>query len=513
MINLFQNAELIRNVRSQLRPRKVAAVAAICAVLSISVGYYFALRPANAGDKAGAMELLEFVVGAQALILTAGGSIACLNSIYKEKEQNSFDFQRVTRLTPLELTIGKLFGPPILMYFVCLCLMPLAIFASAVARPRFSFLLMAYVVLLAASIAFHTVSLMMSVLSIRGSQTGAIILLLLLLWISVYSGNMLSSGLFRLSSLGPFFAPQLVSETTWDPVQIETTFKSDSYEYTLNHGMTDVVFGYHVHHAPILLLVDSLLALWFFLAVVRNIKRDPAEYELYSPAQSLGFAFFMNLIFLAFFNWHYRDNSAGPGFLLFLNMAVFALLGIALIRNRERTRRVLRSSTGYPAWMAIAWPAPLLFAGTISVGALIAIGAAYSGTAGKSSELSFFTFRCLFFALWLIRDLQFLQWMGLRRGRHPLVMGVLYLTIVYISAAILLTALTGSEPAWNAYSAFLFPTPVFNLDLVSWAIHPAVWSSAILAQFAAIAFLFYLQRRKLSELGEAPPAAESRVVA
>ena len=118
MINLFQNAELIRNVRSQLRPRKVAAVAVICAVLSISVGYYFALRPANAGDKAGAMELLEFVVGAQALILAAGGSIACLNSIYKEKEQNSFDFQRVTRLTPLELTIGKLFGPPILMYFV-----------------------------------------------------------------------------------------------------------------------------------------------------------------------------------------------------------------------------------------------------------------------------------------------------------------------------------------------------------------------------------------------------------
>ena len=43
-----------------------------------------------------------------ALVLGAGGGIACLNSVFKEKEQNSFDFQRLTRLTPLELALGKL---------------------------------------------------------------------------------------------------------------------------------------------------------------------------------------------------------------------------------------------------------------------------------------------------------------------------------------------------------------------------------------------------------------------
>ena len=32
-------------------------------------------------------------------------------------------------------------------------------------------------------------------------------------------------------------------------------------------------------------------------------KRDPNYYEIYSPLQSLGFAIFLNLLFVAFFNW------------------------------------------------------------------------------------------------------------------------------------------------------------------------------------------------------------------
>jgi hypothetical protein len=156
---LLRNPELIRNARMQLRTRKVLAVAAICAVLSFSVGYFFYSQSAVTRGSNGrwAMELLQIVIGAQALILAAGGSIACLTSIYKEKAQKSFDFQRVTRLTPLQLALGKLFGAPALMYFVCLCLMPLSIFAAILAKPRLLFFLAAYAALLVASIRDHLV--------------------------------------------------------------------------------------------------------------------------------------------------------------------------------------------------------------------------------------------------------------------------------------------------------------------------------------------------------------------
>jgi hypothetical protein len=499
--SLFSNPELRRIARSQLRTRKMLAVAAICALLSISVGYLFAQResPPNEAHR-WAMDLLELVLAAQALVLGAGGGIACLNSVFKEKEQNSFDFQRLTRLSPLELALGKLFGAPILMYFVCLCLMPLSIFAAMFAHSEFFFFLAAYVVLLVASITFHALGLLMSVLSIRGSQTGAIILILLLIWISSYGGGISSSTVFRLGSLGPFFAPQLVSQTTWNPRELEKHFNYNGVSYEYNGGMTDVLFGKHVHHFPVLLVLDVLLALWFFIAIVRNIKRDPAEYELYSPAQSLGLALFLNVVFLAFFNWRQDGDVDGAAFLLSLNMGVFIVLGLALLRNRERMRRIVRMRVSAPRWLDKCWPSPLLFAATLGAGAFVALGAVLSRAPGQASNLSFLIFRVLFFALWIVRDQQYLQWMSLRNGRNPLVMGVLYLVIFYVCSGTVLTAFDSFVRERIAFTAFFMPTPVYWLDPVSWMERPAIWIAAYLAQLALIAFFVHLQRQQLVEL-------------
>ncbi len=501
MTTLFSNPELRRIARSQLRTRKMLAVAAICALLSISVGYLFVKResPPNEAHR-WAMDLLELVLVAQALVLGAGGGIACLNSVFKEKEQNSFDFQRLTRLTPLELALGKLFGAPILMYFVCLCLMPLSIFAAMFAHCNFFFFLAAYVVLLVASITFHSLGLLMSVLSIRGSQTGAIILILLLIWISSYGGGISSSTVFRLGSLGPFFAPHLVSQTTWNPRELEKHFNYNGVSYEYNGGMTDVLFGKHVHHVPVLLVLDVLLALWFFIAIVRNIKRDPAGYELYSPAQSLGLALFLNVVFLAFFNWRLDSDVDGAAFLLSLNMGVFILLGLALLRNRERMRRIVRTRVSPPRWLDKLWPSPLLFTATLGAGALVALGAVLSRASGQASNPRFLIFRVLFFALWIVRDQQYLQWMSLRKGRNPLVMGVLYLVIFYVCCGTVLTAFDCFVRERIAFTAFFMPTPVYWLDPVSWMERPAIWVAAYLAQIALIVFFVHLQRQQLVEL-------------
>ena len=221
-MSLLSNPELLRNVRAQLRSRKLAAVAAIFAALSICAAYFF-FKADGGVPRNWAMSLLKITVIAQALVLGAGGSIACLNSIFREKERNTFDFQRVSSLTSFELAIGKLFGAPILMYFVFLCLMPLSIFAAAVTECRLSYYLAAYAVLLVASLTFHTLSLLMSVLSIRGSQTGAIILILILLWITSYGGGISAGTLFRLGAMGPFFSDTLISQASWHVRDLETS--------------------------------------------------------------------------------------------------------------------------------------------------------------------------------------------------------------------------------------------------------------------------------------------------
>jgi len=500
-MGLLSNPELLRNIRAQLRPRKVAAVSAICAALSVCAAYFF-FKSADGVPRDWAMSLLKLTVIAQALVLGAGGSIACLNSIFREKERNTFDFQRVSSLTSFELAAGKLFGAPILMYFVFLCLMPLSIFAGVVAHCSLSYYFAAYAALLVASLAFHTLGLLMSVLSIRGSQTGAIILLLILLWITSYGGGITSNTLFRLGAMGPFFADTLISQTSWQVRDLQTSISWRGQTYEANNGMTDVLFGQHVLHFPVLLAIDAALALWFFLAIVRNIKRDPAEYEIYSPGQSIGFAIFLSLVFMAFFNWHANDDLDGAAFLLTLNMGVLTLLGLTLLRNRPRTRRIIRQHGGTPSWLDDIWPSPLLLIAALITGALVVVGAALARVPGHDPGLGFLMVRVLFFALWLVRDQQFLQWATLRKGRNALVMGVVYLLIFYVCASTLLAALGCFDSQRIAFSAFFLPSAVYHLDSKAWATRPAIWAAAGLAQIAIIAFFFYLQRKQLVDLNE-----------
>lgn len=508
-MTLLSNPEFLRNARSQLRPGKMIASAAITALVSISVGYLVAQNHVPAAGPGGwGHELLRFALTAQALILAAGGGIACLNGIYKEKDQNSFDFQRVTRLTPLQLTLGKLFGAPVLMYFICLCLMPLAVFAAIMGKSRLSFFVAAYVVLVAASAAFHALALLISLLTVRGSHTSAIILALILLWIGSIGGPALSDRI-QLGSFGPFEAPGLSAETTWDVQQIPQIIRWPGGETVIDRGMIDTLFGKRVHHVFVLVPLDLIFVFWFLLGVTRNIKRDPNYYEVYSPGQSLAFAFYLNILIVAFFKWRGASPMKAQAFLLTFNMGLFLCLGMALLRNRERTRRILRAQGGTASWFDPLWPAPILLAGTLIAGMLVVIGVSRGRDPSAEWSAGLALFRSVFFTAWLVRDFQFLQWMGLRRGKHPLVTSTLYLTIFYVCALALLSAfgcfrIADREP----FAAFFVPTAVYNLGHELWALRPAMWVAAFAAQWVLAGIFVWLQQKEMAEL---QPAASGTV--
>ena len=235
------------------------------------------------------------------------------------------------------------------------------------------------------------------------------------------------------------------------------------------------------------------------IRVVRNIKRDSAEYELYSPMQFLGLAVFLNLLLVAFFNWQFHTDVGQPTFLLTLDSGVFILLGLALLRNRERTRVIARRRSQGPSWLDLCWPAPLLFAGAATVAALIILSTVLVGTAA-SVGLGFLAFRVLFAILWLVRDLQFLQWASLRKGKNTLVMGVLYLAIFYTCTSTVFSAIRLFTTESVSFTAFFLPTPLYWLDPDTWTVRPAIWIAAFLFQFFITGFLFHLQKQQVTEL-------------
>jgi hypothetical protein len=503
---LWSNPEFIRNVRAQLRPGKVVATACICAAVSIATGFAISHQSRSpAGPYGWGLVLFQVAVWLQALMLAAGGGIACINSIHREKEQNTFDYQRVTRLTPLELTLGKLFGAPVFTYFVWLCLMPLAIFGAVMGKQKASSVIAVYVVLLIGSVTMHTLALLMSLLTVRGSHTGAILLLLVLLWgTSAGSGP---SQFFQLGPCGPFYAAQIADLEKWDTTTVTT--RAGTLEVS---GTVDVFFGRKIHHVPVFVAVDLLFAGWFLLAMVRNIKRDPNYYEIYSPLQGLGLAMFVNLLFVGFFRWEATSPLEAQSILLTLNIGVFFCFGLVMLRNRERARRILRSREGLGmSWLDLAWPAPLMMVGTLAAGLLVVFGIAEGRNAHVEWNGSFGALRSLFFAAWIVRDIQYLQWMSLRRGKHALVTGVLFLVIFYICVSILMAPLgIFTQPERAPFSAFFVPSGAYLLDHSAWVLRPAIWAAAFVAQWLLIAGFIWLQQKTLAELNSSAqsPLAE-----
>jgi len=474
------NPEFVRNVRAQLRPGKMLTAAIICGVLSLAAGAGLAFTWVDAAANSWGLTLLSFALGAQVYVLLLGGGIACLHAIQREKESNTFDFQRVTRLTPRELALGKLFGAPALSYFVALCLLPAAIVGAVTGGAAPAFVVAAYVILLLGAICYHAFALMVSMLVERTAATAAVLVFIVL----VFFPWATTRWFLGLSEISPLFATELSSMTSWANVPWVG-------------GVTDMLLGRPVHHAPVLIVLYLAFTAWFLLAVVRNIKRDPAVYELYSPAQALGLALFVNLILIGFFRWSSTDPLNAQQIVLGFNATLFMLLGLALIRNRDRLRRVWQAGSREPRWITVTHPAPYIVVGLLAMG-LVAVAVQQAvQNPDPPWGAGVAIFKVVFLAAWLARDILFLQWMNLRRGHRRLTLGVLYLVVGYVGASVLFGALgLYRTPLGAALATAVVPASILNLWL---SLSPA-WTLALVVQVAVVGVFVRLQRRAVAEL-------------
>jgi hypothetical protein len=492
--------EMARNIRIQLRPRRMLAVAVISFLGSVTAFVYYLYSPSR-----DPRDLLSLLVNVAVTALAVGGGIYCLQSIHREVELNTFDYQRITRLTPLELVLGKLLGAPSLTYFIVLCLLPATLLAAYLSHLAVATLFSVYLILLLGSITLHALALAISALVGRGSSAGAIIVFLLLVqMLAVLEGN--RQGTLALQALSPYFVNQLLPSAT--------RFQPNG---ALPAGQ-DFLFGHSVPHVLVLLVLYTTFTAWFLLALVRNIKRDPAFHEIYSPLQGFCFILYIHLILLAFFQWNrvrvtlrrgitpeFAQYPVAPGQaeteFLVISLWLFVLFGFALLRNRERVRRRIRQLGAKAAsvWAAL-WPAPYLLFGFIGTGsAMVAmIQHELHPEAGWSLDMALF--EVCFLAVWIARDGLYLQWMNLRRGRRPVVTAIIYLIVFYSCASALSTAFGWYKP--HAHGAFLLPWSVFSIDLAEWTSVRSAWIGALLALVAESLVFVFLQRRELTKLRE-----------
>lgn len=507
-MKFFNNPEFVRNARIQLRKGRVFSAIVVCSALSgtIWASIVHADVDFSIGSLRRAGAVFAFTLCMQIAILLIGGGIYVVQSVHREMEQNTFDFQRVTRLSALELACGKLFGSPVGAYFVTLCFMPLSLVGAIRGHVPARLVAEAYVILLLGSIAFHSLALLISVIEGRGAGPVGILVYLFAVVITL-----VPPAIWAVRQVSPFVAVELVDH--------------DSNVFTLK----DEFFGFGVSHFLVLIALYFAFTAWFLLPVVRNIKRDPSLYQIYSGLQALGFALFMSLLQIGFYPWkavffqgiisvRLAEVSATvrhdalptlpvEQFHLLCSMIVMAVMTLALLRSREVVRIRVQSlgKLALSVWAA-AWPAPYVVVGVTLVGGSVAILISHYRYPDEFWSWPLVAYDVGYVVAWLTRDVLFVQCMNLRRVRRPLRSAVLYVVIFYGCTATLFSALDIYAYARNAaLTAFLVPSPLYALSPSNWSTAKAIWILALVAQSIEACFFWWLHRQRLKEFQEEAP--------
>jgi hypothetical protein len=473
----LDNPELRRNLRIELRPKRVVTAGIITAVVALVVLPSVLTGNRSGNVTGGASSYLMVVMWSQKITLTLGGAISCWRSVKRERELNTFDFQRITRLSPLELAVGKLLGAPALAYFVTLCLvLPGVLSAITTSNAALGMLLQSYVLLFTSSLVIHAFALMISTISDKGGAFSGVIILLLLQLFPLIGWLSLAGGMASAQSVGG-----------------------------------PAAFRFYGVPIPAMFLWAALelgFAAWLLLAVVRNIKIDLEAMQLFTVPQGLGFAAYCNFVWIGFFPWGATSRGYTAGALLLFGVAFFYLVGIGVLKSRELVRSGLREArvalTESGKWLG---PIRMMVVGAVVTEIVIVVLAEQNGVGDAVRRMALNLFLVLYFAAWLARDLLYLQWMKIRPVRTPLRKAFLYLAVFYVTASIVFRgAMTSGDSA--AFAAWLVPFPVaFPFTNATGESAPAMWLLALMAQFGAAAAFAYLYRQEVVELGSRPKAA------
>ena len=492
----FENAELRRNLQIELSARRVLTAGIITAVFALIVlpSLLPGNKPVTFGSAAAMTPYLMVLLWSQRITLTLGGAISCWRAVKRERELNTYDFQRITRLSPLELAVGKLFGAPALAYFVTLCLVPPALISAlTTGGAAVALLLQTYVLLFTGSLVIHTFALMISTISDKGGAVSGVVLLLLLQVFPIIGLLMftvaMSSGV---RSFGGRAAPMF----------------------------------YGIAFPPTLLWMSLELGFvaWLLLAIVRNIKVDLEAMRLFTVGQGLGFAAYCNFVWIGFSAPALAAAPAAPPALLLLGVLFFYMVGIGVLQSRELIRRGLReASAALPESGRLLGPIGSLLAGAVLMEiVIVALAGQHSAPYARTpfalvTPVTHDLFLSLYFAAWMARDLFYLQWMKVRPVHSPLRKAFLYLGVFYISTSIVFrSALTSNMPDSAAFASWLAPFPLLRTwTEAQWQAASGMWLLALVAQFGAAALFAYFYRQQVVALGSrprvTPPAAPARL--
>ena len=516
LLQLWNNPEFIRHRRSELRRSRATAVGMVvvlvCALTILTCwaaeksrreamkgeSYDFAIQQPDGTVQqlvapplatVASRESYRWLMLMQIGVLGFWSLLSCAQAVSRERDRGTWDFQRTTRLTSAELLLGKLFGEPVLAYFIVLCGAPIIFVVGLIGRIGVARILAAYLIMFAGAIFIGLASLLLS--SMFENKSRGIVLLgaLAMLGVLLASQGLQDSPFPGLAAFSPLTtllplirpAPALLGFSQRAPIQ-------------------PTIFSGELPWFAMTLLLYVTFGAWIVLMLLRNLKKDFQEVLLLSRSQAVGGCAFLNFALYALFNpTHEPILSQGTDFALFMvamNGFIFFFLGLTMLNSPERldlqpptSLRSLFSDHG------LQWPW-LLISAVVSYLLLVWGLFAWEKVLGFSAQiLGRAALSLLIVLIFVTRDVLFIQWCKLTRLRAPLLKGILFLCLYYSSAGVLFGVMAvTSEHAATAVANVLTPAGAFNPNIGSLA---ASVLGGMAVQLMVIGFLVSAMRGRL----------------
>jgi hypothetical protein len=424
-------------------------------------------------------------------ILTFWSLLSCTQGISRERERNTWDFQRTTRLTPSELLLGKLLGEPVLAYFIFLCALPVTLVTGIIGHVPLLNILLADLVTVLAALFIGIAGLWVSSLFENKSRGVALIVGLAIYGIFLGCTGMAQSPFGGMAGFSPL--------TTFLPLLGRVPA-----------AVRPMLFGARVPWLLMTVLLYATFGAWLVLMLVRNLKKDVNEMRLLSHWQAVGCCAFLNFVLYALLD-PTRGNPFSTAadfvsFMVLINGIIFFFLGVAMLSTSERIDpESLLSARSFFSGNGLQWPW-LMISAVVSYLLLIWGLYMWKGQIGFDGHLmAWGAVSMLIVLVFITRDVLFIQWCKLTRLRSPLVKGVLFLGLYYVGAAVLYSVMdVTSHSAATGLAHVLSPIAAFTYNS---ALVPASVVVGIIVQVMATAFLISAIRGRVQKIELVPAVA------
>ncbi|OGF46718.1 MAG: hypothetical protein A2231_00795 [Candidatus Firestonebacteria bacterium RIFOXYA2_FULL_40_8] len=198
-----------------------------------------------------------FLLTLQYVVFYIYGTYQVSVSVSKEREQKTYDFQRMTRLTPYELTLGKFFGGPVISYVIVIASFPLSILCGLLGQIPLNSFILSYIYLITGGWLWHSLGLYMSSEAEKPSSGGI---------------GLLVSGFYFVGMIG---SPMFRNHNGSDPINtiVFSPIVFNNILYSTSTSVTNF-YGYLLHPLLFGIALSLYSTFWFFRLSVRRLSED-----------------------------------------------------------------------------------------------------------------------------------------------------------------------------------------------------------------------------------------------